>query len=411
MNFDFSRMLCVAMCVCRMDEFSAIANDFVPASFNSGNFPLSLTPPPKTCPLSGTFDLLLTLPHYYGSAVNVSVTTNPPGLASVVLSPGPYVYWDTSLSPASRKKEQTIRVACSTLQDLTTVSLSLTSDSDTFHYSLAEDSRDFTVSQTLPPAILALNFSSPLLQPLNGAQVTTVAAAPFASPLVVFDGYSSFLDLNTAADTGVLPQAALGGLNIPEYLQSPDLTGQLQPGWSAEGWYQALSLAHPATLFSCGQKEASEQLTTWSGNERNGPALRSIVVSMSGTEQQPRQRALRSALCSDGLFGLPLTSRFFALPCCCGFLLFLPQSRFQCVRLRFLCHHCSTLLAVLRLEWWGVLHMSILFSTHPWPMVKQAPHTEPPCKQPRTEASSNLRSHFHRPHFSVPFFASGSIGL
>jgi hypothetical protein len=265
-----------------MDEFSALASTFVPAAFNSGNFPLPLTPPPRACPTSGTFDLLLTLPHYYGGAVNVSITTDPPGLASVIGSPGPYVYWDTSLAPALRKKEQTIRVACSTLQDLTTVSLAMTSDSDTFHYSLAEDSRGFTVSQTLPPSVLRLNFSSPLLQPLNGAQVTAVDSAPFASPLVVFDGYSSFLDLNTADDTGVQPQAALGGLNIPEYLQSPDPTGLLQIGWSAEGWYQALSLAHPATVFSCGQSAASEVLTTWSGTSRTGPAIRSIVVSVSG---------------------------------------------------------------------------------------------------------------------------------
>jgi hypothetical protein len=264
-----------------MDEFSSLATTFVPPSFNSGNFPLSLTPPPRSCPSSGTFDLLLTLPHYYGGAVNVSITTNPPDLASVLDSPGPYVYWDTSLPPALRKKAQTIRIACSSLQDVTTVSLALTADSDTFHYSLADDSRDFTVSQTLPAAVFALNLSSPLVQPLNGAQVTTVAAAPFASPLVVFDGYSSFLNLNTADDTGVQPQAALGGLNIPEYLQSPDPTGQLQIGWSAEGWYQALSLAHPATVFSCGENAASEALTTWTLSVRTGPAIRSIVVSVS----------------------------------------------------------------------------------------------------------------------------------
>jgi len=264
-----------------MDEFIAIANDFVPPAFNSGNFPLSLTPPPLSCPSSGTFDLLLTLPHYYGSAVNVTVTSNPPGLASVVGSPIPSVYWDTSLAPAARKKEQTIRVACSSSQDLTSVSLAMTDDSDSFHYSLDDDSRGFTISQTLPVPVLRLNFSSPLLLPFNGAQLTTVAPAPLASPVVVFDGYSSFLDLNTAADTGVQPQAALGFRNIPDYLQSPDLTGQLQPGWSADGWYQATSLAHPATLFSCGENAASEALTAWTGTTRTGPAIRSIVVAMS----------------------------------------------------------------------------------------------------------------------------------
>jgi hypothetical protein len=300
-----------------MEEFSAIADTFVPPSFNSGNFPLPLTPPPRACPSSGTFDLLLTLPHYYGGAVNVSITTNPPELATVLESTDPYVFWDTSLAPALRKQAQTIRVACSLVQDLTTVSLSLTSDSDTFHYSLAEDSRDFTVSQTLPPAILALNFSSPLLQPLNGAQVTTVASAPFASPLVVFDGYSSFLDLNTAADTGVLPQAALGGLNIPEYLQSPDLTGQLQPGWSAEGWYQALSLAHPAAVFSCGQSAASEALTTWTSSQRSGPAIRSIVVSVSANSSSKHTVPEHAHDMRFALAESPLTICLVPLLCLC----------------------------------------------------------------------------------------------
>jgi hypothetical protein len=174
----------------------------------------------------------------------------------------------------------------------------LTSDSDTFHYSLADDSRDFTVSQTLPAAVFALNLTSPLVQPINGAQVTTVASTPSATPLVVFNGYSSFLDLNTAADTGVLPQAALGGLNIPAYLQSPDPTGQLQIGWSAEGWYQALSLAHPATVFSCGESAASDALTTWTSTVRTGPAVRSIVVSVSADSSSKHTARACYALCA-----------------------------------------------------------------------------------------------------------------
>ena len=117
-------------------------------------------------------------------------------------------------------------------------------------------------------------------------QFTTATAASLASPLVAFDGYSSFLDLNTADDTGVKPQAAFGGLNIPEYLQSPDPTGQLQIGWSAEGWYQALSLAHPATVFSCGESAASEALTKWTSTLRTGPAIRSIVVSVSANSSR-----------------------------------------------------------------------------------------------------------------------------
>jgi len=300
-----------------MDEFSAIAGTFVPPAFYSGNFPLPLTPPPRSCPSSGTFDLLLTLPHYYGGAVNVSVTSDPLGLATVLDSPGPYSFWDTSLAPPLRKQAQTIRVACSTAQDVTTVSLALTADSDTFHYSLADDSHGFTVSQTLPAPILSLNFSSPLLQPLNGAQVITVTPAPFASPLVVFDGYSSFLDLNTAADTGVLPQAAFGGLNIPEYLQSPDPTGQLQIGWSAEGWYQALSLAHPATVFSCGESAASEALTAWTSSIRTGPAVRSIVIAVSGdTAAASTQHAQEMRV---ALFALDPRSRraWFLCPLLC----------------------------------------------------------------------------------------------
>ncbi len=119
----------------RFDEFKAIASEFVPAAFKSGNFPLVLVSPPRSCPPSGTFILPLGLPHYYGSDVNVTMRSVPEGLVSAtggVTS----LYWNTSATGAKRVGNQNIIVACSAELESTRVDLALTPNSDNFHYSL-----------------------------------------------------------------------------------------------------------------------------------------------------------------------------------------------------------------------------------------------------------------------------------
>jgi hypothetical protein len=120
---------------------------------------------------------------------------------------------------------------------------------------------------------MRVNLSSPLLIPRNGAVLDP------STLTIQFDGYSSYLDLNIANDTGLVPSPP-SNLLIPEYLQSPDPTGQLTPGWSADGWWQSLSLAHPATLFGCGEKTPSTVYTVWSGMIRESNALKSISVQV-----------------------------------------------------------------------------------------------------------------------------------
>ncbi len=288
------------------DEFKAVAADFIPASFISGNFPLAIQPsPPRSCPPSGTFLVQLTLPHYYGSDVNVSLRSVPDGLISTA-DGATSIYWNTSATGAQRKGSQNLNIACSPVLESSRVNFALAPGSDNFHYSLGtmraavsrvtqrvfsmsfadasclsfffsdSSSIGFTVSRDLPPAFLRVNMTSDLLRLRNGTVLDP------SSRLIQFDGYSGYLDLNAASDTGVQPQLP-GNLNIPEYLQSPDSMGLLEPGWTADGWWQALSLAHPATLFACGEKPASSDYTFWQWTSRESNALRSISVQLSVT--------------------------------------------------------------------------------------------------------------------------------
>jgi hypothetical protein len=115
---------------------------------------------------------------------------------------------------------------------------------------------------TGPVPMLTLNLGSPLLQPARHATLET-----FPSPLtnttinvLRFNGYNSYLDLNTEQDTGQTPNSATG-LNVDAYWQSTPDSSLGVTGWTVEGWYQPLSLAHPTTLFSCSDMPPSTTMT------------------------------------------------------------------------------------------------------------------------------------------------------
>lgn len=134
------------------EEFKEIASKHVATALIVGRHSIYLTPPPKSCPASGPFTLSLTLPHYHGDNVNVSLTSDPPGLINKA-----FIFWNTSATV--KVGPQSFTVTCGNGTEYTRVYLALTADSDNVHYTIDEITESFSVAADLPEPMFNLNIT------------------------------------------------------------------------------------------------------------------------------------------------------------------------------------------------------------------------------------------------------------
>jgi hypothetical protein len=159
------------------EEMKFFAASYVPPVFIYGKFPFHFTDVPRTCPTGGaTFDFTLYLPHTYGGAVTVNITT-PTG----TVTPASLV-WDTPTTlERNRKVGRTFKCKCAA-EGTTTFSLELFGDTE--HYWLPKTS--FQVTQLDPSAVAVFRLNPAVIAPPN-------ATLEPAYNTVSFDGWSQFL--------------------------------------------------------------------------------------------------------------------------------------------------------------------------------------------------------------------------
>ena len=159
------------------EEMRLIVTGYVPPVFIHGKFPFHFTDVPRTCPSGGaTFDFTLYLPHTYGGAVTVNITT-PTG----VVTPASLV-WDTpNTLERNRKVGLTFKCKCAA-EGTTTFNFELFGDTE--HYWLPKTS--FQVTQLDPSAVAVFRLNPAAIAPPN-------ATLEPAYNTVSFDGWSQFL--------------------------------------------------------------------------------------------------------------------------------------------------------------------------------------------------------------------------
>ena len=198
------------------EEFSEIAANHVSSALLFGQHSIYLTPPPKSCPASGPFSLSLTLPHYNGGPlVNVTLTSDPPGLVS-----RSWIAWNTSAT-GSLTGPQSFTVTCGNGTQYTRVYLALTADSDNVHYVIDSLTSQFSVAADLPEPMFNLNIS--------GARPYFASPVDPTSLSIALNGVNQFIDLNNASDTGLPGNPAFQGRILPDFFQSPNPNALIFP--------------------------------------------------------------------------------------------------------------------------------------------------------------------------------------
>jgi hypothetical protein len=125
------------------------------------------------------------------------------------------------------------------------------------------------------------------MQPAHQATLETFTSSLTGTPFntLRFNGYNSYLDLNTKEDTGQMPDPVTG-LNVDAYWQSAPSSGVGTTGWTIDGWYMPLSLAHPATLFSCSDMTPSTNMTgIYSSNAKYSISVSAHNIAAATVQQ------------------------------------------------------------------------------------------------------------------------------
>jgi len=160
------------------EEMRLIAATYTPPVFIYGKFPFHYTDVPRTCPSGGaSFPFTLYLPHTYGGAVTVTMSSSAGGS----FAPASLV-WDTpSTAEKDRKIGLTFNCFCAPT-GTTTFSLELFGDTE--HYWLPKTG--FQVTQVDPSTVAIFR--------LDVAAATPAAATKDATyNIVSFDGWSQYL--------------------------------------------------------------------------------------------------------------------------------------------------------------------------------------------------------------------------
>jgi hypothetical protein len=155
-----------------------IATTYTPPVFVYGKFPFHYTDVPRTCPSGGTsFPFTLYLPHTYGGAVTVTMSSSAGGSFSPA-----FVRWNTPTTP-ERDRDVGLTFQC-TCAGSGTTTFTLALSGDTAHYWLPKTS--FQVTQLDPSAVAIFR--------LDVAAATPTAATKDAVyKTIAFDGWSQYL--------------------------------------------------------------------------------------------------------------------------------------------------------------------------------------------------------------------------
>ena len=175
------------------EEMKLIATTYTPPVFIHGNFPFHFTDVPRTCPSGGaSFPFTLYLPHTYGGAVTVAMSSSAGGSFSP-----PNVTWATPTTPeGSRKVGYTFTCVCAPTG---TTTFNLVLSGDTAHYWLPKTS--FQVTQLDPSAVAIFR--------LDVAAASPAAATKDAVyKTVEFDGWSQYLSQCTWKNNSAVGVAA-----------------------------------------------------------------------------------------------------------------------------------------------------------------------------------------------------------
>jgi len=160
------------------EEMKLVASSYVPPVFQFGKFPFHFTDVPRTCPTGGaSFPFTLYLPHTYGGAVTVNMSSSANGSFTPA-----FVTWATpTTAEGSRKVGLTFTCFCAPT-GTTTFSLALSGD--TARYWLPKTS--FQVTQLDPSAVAIFRLNV-------GAATPAAATKDAVYKTVAFDGWSQYL--------------------------------------------------------------------------------------------------------------------------------------------------------------------------------------------------------------------------
>jgi len=160
------------------EEMKLTSTSYTPPVFVYGNFPFHFTDVPRTCPSAGaSFPFTLYLPHTYGGAVTVTMSSSAGGS----FTPASVTWATPTTAEKDRKVGYTFTCFCAPTG---TTTFNLVLSGDTTHYWLPKTS--FQVTQLDPSAVAIFR--------LDVAAATPTAATKDAVyKTVEFDGWSQYL--------------------------------------------------------------------------------------------------------------------------------------------------------------------------------------------------------------------------